>query len=70
MVTLPDYFLSAFLIARAGPDFTSQAAHVVTLAGIGRGTLLFSESHSTGIWIALVLALTGVFPVQPGKARP
>ena len=70
MVTLLDNFLSAFLIARAGPDFTSQAAYVVTLAGIGRGTLLFAESHSTGIWIALVLALTGVFSVQPGKARP
>ena len=66
MVTVLDYFLSAFLIARA----TSQVAYVVTLAGIGWGMLLFAENHSTGIWIALVLALTGVFLVQPGKARP
>ncbi|MDE0474351.1 MAG: DMT family transporter [Gammaproteobacteria bacterium] len=67
-VTVLDYFLFAFLIARAGPVFTSQAAYFVTLAGIGWGMLLFGESHSVWIWSALVLALVGVFLVQPREA--
>ena len=67
-VTVLDYFLFAFLIARAGPVFTSQAAYFVTLAGIGWGMLLFGESHSIRIWLALVLALVGIFLVQPRKS--
>lgn len=70
VVTVLDYFLFAFLIAKAGPVFTSQAAYFVTLAGIGWGMLIFSENHSVQIWIALVLAFTGVFLVQPKKVRP
>ena len=70
VVTVQDCFLCAFLVVRAGSVFTSQDAYFVTLEGIGQDVLLFPESHSIGIRVALVLALTGVFPVQPGKARP
>lgn len=69
-VTVLDYFLFALLIAKAGPVFTSQAAYFVTLAGVGWGMLLFAESHSVQVWLALVLALVGVFLVQPRKIRP
>ncbi|MCY4179482.1 MAG: DMT family transporter [Litoreibacter sp.] len=65
VVTVLDYFLFMFLMARAGPVFTSQAAYVVTLAGVGWGMLLFGESHSIWIWTALVVALLGVTLVQP-----
>lgn len=64
-VTVLDYFLFAFLVARAGPVFTSQAAYVVTLAGIGWGMLLFGERHSWWIWVALALLLIGIALVQP-----
>ena len=70
VVTVQDCFVCAFLVVRAGSIFTSQDACLVTLEGIGQGVLLFSESHSIGIRVALVLALTGTFPVQPRKARP
>ena len=68
LVTVLDYFLFVFLINRAGPVFTSQAAYVVTLAGVGWGMLLFGESHSIWIWLALFLAMTGVSLVQPRQA--
>ena len=69
VVTVLDYFLFAFLIAAAGPVFTSQAAYFVTLAGVGWGLVLFGESHSIWIWLALALALTGVFLVRPKERR-
>ncbi|MCY3997567.1 MAG: DMT family transporter [Rhodobacter sp.] len=65
LVTVLDYFLFVFLVNRAGPVFTSQAAYVVTLAGVGWGMLLFGESHSIWIWLALFLAMIGVSLVQP-----
>ena len=65
LVTVLDYFLFVFLINRAGPVFASQAAYVVTLAGVGWGMLLFAESHSIWIWLALPLAMIGVSLVQP-----
>lgn len=65
LVTVLDYFLFAFLVARAGPVFTSQAAYVVTLSGVGWGMLLFGEKHSYWIWAALALLLTGIALVQP-----
>ena len=65
LVTVLDYFLFAFLITRTGPVFTSQAAYVVTLAGVGWGVLLFSERHSPWVWLALVLSLAGIFLVRP-----
>ncbi len=67
LVTVLDYFLFMFLMARAGPVFTSQAAYVVTLAGVGWGMVLFGESHSVWIWAALIIALLGVTLVQPKR---
>lgn len=68
LVTVLDYFLFVFLINRTGPVFTSQAAYVVTLAGVGWGMLLFGESHSVWIWLALFLAMIGVSLVQPKQS--
>lgn len=65
VVMVADYFLFIFLVAKTGPVFTSQAAYIVTLAGVGWGMLFFSERHSVWIWLALVLVLVGVSLVQP-----
>jgi drug/metabolite transporter (DMT)-like permease len=40
-ITLLDYFLITLLVLWAGPVFTSQAAYIVTLAGIVWGIVLF-----------------------------
>ncbi|MEM6986284.1 MAG: DMT family transporter [Pseudomonadota bacterium] len=67
IVTVLDYFFFMFLIARAGPVFTSQAAYLVTLAGVGWGVLVLGESHSVTFWIALVLVIIGAILVTPKR---
>lgn len=66
-VTVFDYFLFAYLIAKAGPVFTSQAAYVVTLAGVFWGIVIFGEEHSSWIWSALLLLMIGITLVRPRK---
>ena len=65
LITLLDYFLITKLILWAGPVFTSQAAYVVTVAGIGWGVLIFQDRHSIWIWLAMFLVLIGLTLVQP-----
>ncbi|MFK7942502.1 MAG: DMT family transporter [Paracoccaceae bacterium] len=54
-----------WLIAQAGPVFAAQVGYVVTLSGVGLGILLLGETHSTWVWISLVLMLGGLAMVQP-----
>ncbi|MGB5708965.1 MAG: DMT family transporter [Arenicellales bacterium] len=54
-----------FVIKTAGPVFASQTAYVITLAGVAWGMIIFAETHSIYIWLALVLTLTGIGMVRP-----
>ncbi len=65
LITLLDYFLITKLILWAGPVFTSQAAYIVTVAGIGWGVLIFQDRHSIWIWLAIFILLIGLTLVQP-----
>jgi drug/metabolite transporter (DMT)-like permease len=64
-ITLLDYFLITLLILWAGPVFTSQAAYIVTLAGILWGVVIFHESHSAWIWSAICALMLGMTLVRP-----
>lgn len=64
-VTLLDYFIITKLIVWAGPVFTSQAAYVVTLAGVGWGIVIFSDEHSGLVWAAMLILLMGITLVRP-----
>jgi drug/metabolite transporter (DMT)-like permease len=64
-VTLLDYFFITLLILWAGPVFTSQAAYIVTLAGIVWGIVVFHESHSPWIWAAICTLMLGLKLVRP-----
>lgn len=64
-VTLLDYFFITLLILWAGPVFTSQAAYVVTLAGVVWGIVIFRDSHSIWIWAAIFTLMLGLTLVRP-----
>jgi drug/metabolite transporter (DMT)-like permease len=64
-ITLLDYFLITLLVLWAGPVFTSQAAYVVTLAGMAWGVILFQERHSGWIWMAIIALMLGLAFVRP-----
>jgi drug/metabolite transporter (DMT)-like permease len=69
-ITLLDYFFITLLILWAGPVFTSQAAYIVTLAGILWGIVIFHESHSPWIWAALCTLMLGLLLVRPRTGAP
>ena len=54
-----------WLVARAGPVFAAQVSYLVMIFGIGWAIILLSESYASGIWLALVLMMCGLFLVQP-----
>ena len=51
------YTVLLHLIRTSGPVFASQSPHVITLAGVAWGLLLFGERHSLYVWLALALTL-------------
>ena len=59
------YTILLYVIKTAGPVFASQAAYMITLAGVAWGMILFSETHSIYIWSALVLTLFAIGMVRP-----
>lgn len=67
-VTLLDYFFITLLILRAGPVFTSQAAYLVTLAGVMWGILIFDDRLSPWLWAAIALLMVGLTLVRPRAA--
>ncbi len=64
-VTLLDYFIITLLIVWAGPVFTSQAAYIVTLAGVAWGIVIFDDVHSPWIWAAMFVLMVGLTFVRP-----
>jgi drug/metabolite transporter (DMT)-like permease len=54
-----------YVIKTAGPVFASQTAYVITLAGVAWGMILFAETHSIFIWLALALTLLAIGMVRP-----
>lgn len=64
-ITLLDYFLITLLVLWAGPVFTSQAAYIVTLAGMLWGIVIFHDSHSLWIWAAVGTLMIGLALVRP-----
>ena len=59
------YTVFLYVIRVHGPVFASQTAYLITLAGVFWGLVLFDESHSAYIWIALVLMILGLSLVRP-----
>lgn len=56
-----------WLIGRAGPVFAAQVAYVVTLTGVFLGILVFDETHSTWVWLAMAMVFGGLALVQPRR---
>lgn len=51
-----------------GPVYVSQMSYVNTAVGVGFAVLLFAESLSVWIWLALALIVAGVFLVNSVRA--
>lgn len=63
------FYMMIEIIRIAGPVFFTTVNFIIPLAGIGWGILLFGESNSLWVWLALVLMILGVFLVnRPSKA--
>lgn len=63
------YAMLLHVIRVAGPVFASQAAYIITLAGVGWGIVLFNETHSAYIWATLALTLIAIALVQPRPSQ-
>ena len=61
------YSLFIYLIAYAGPVFTTQVAYLVTIFGVAWGMVIFDERHSVWIWLSLAVMLAGLALVRPRK---
>ena len=61
------YTLFVLTIANSGPLFASQVAFLVTISGVLWGVLIFGETHSSWVWLSLVLMLIGMSLVSPKR---
>ena len=59
------YAMFFYAIKTSGPVFASQCAYVVTISGVIWGIIIFSEQHSTWVWISVVVMLLGLVMVSP-----
>ena len=59
------YATYVWLAARAGAVFASQTSYVVTVAGVFWAMLILGERLTSGIWIAALLMIGGLFLVRP-----
>jgi drug/metabolite transporter (DMT)-like permease len=59
------YAMFFHTIKTAGPVFASQCAYAVTISGVIWGIIVFSEQHSTWIWISVIVMLLGLVLVSP-----
>jgi drug/metabolite transporter (DMT)-like permease len=64
------YASYVWMVGRAGPVFSGQAAYLVTGFGLLWAMLLLSERYAGPIWLALALMCAGLFLVQPRERRP
>ena len=58
------YTVFLHVLQHTGPVFAAQSTYVTTVTGVFWGMVLFGESHSLWIWIALVVLLAGMALVQ------
>ena len=61
------YTLFVLTVANSGPLFASQVAFLVTISGVLWGMLIFGETHSSWVWLSLVLMLIGMSLVSPKR---
>ena len=61
------YTLFVLTIANSGPLFAIQVAFLVTISGVLWGMLIFGETHSSWVWLSLVLMLIGMSLVSPKR---
>ena len=54
-----------WLVSKAGAVFAAQVAYIVTPAGMILSALMLGESHSSWLWISLVVMLVALTLVQP-----
>ena len=59
------YTCFLMLIKSSGAVFASQAGYVVTLAGVLWGVIIFAETHSGWVWLAMCLIMIGLALVTP-----
>jgi drug/metabolite transporter (DMT)-like permease len=60
-------YLAFFAIVRsAGPVFFSQVGYLVTMTGLFWGILVFDESYSVWLWLAVGLIFSGLALVNDG----
>ena len=59
------YAMFFYTIKTSGPVFASQCAYVVTLSGVIWGIIVFSEQHTTWIWMSVMVMLVGLVLVSP-----
>lgn len=55
------------VLRHKGAIFASQTAYIVTLSGVLWGMVIFTESHSAWIWLALLSSLAGLALVNRKK---
>jgi drug/metabolite transporter (DMT)-like permease len=61
------YAMFFYTIKTSGPVFASQCAYAVTISGVIWGIIIFSEQHSTWIWISVIVMLLGLVLVSPDE---
>jgi drug/metabolite transporter (DMT)-like permease len=59
------YSMFFYTIKISGPVFASQCAYVVTISGVIWGIILFSEQHTTWVWISVAVMMFGLIMVTP-----
>jgi len=63
------YTCYLMVLKSSGAVFASQAGYVVTLAGVLWGVVIFGESHSGWVWLALFLIMIGLAMVTPREQK-
>ena len=65
IISAAGYATFVYLIRRSGPVFASQTGYVVTMGGVIWGIIIFNESHTVWVWLALATMMIGIFMVNP-----
>jgi len=63
------YSMFFYTIKTFGPVFASQCAYVVTISGVFWGIILFSEQHTTWVWISVAVMMFGLILVTPDDKK-
>ncbi len=63
------YTVFLYVLQRTSPVFASQATYVATITGILWGMVLFGETHSIWVWLALIVLMAGMALVQERKTE-